>query len=352
MLEYPTQKIAQAAAAMAHAPHMEVLETYLPQLLQPYTDNSLSRCGAADFQATALNMATGKRLDLLVPYLTRHPLLRDTDVLLASELDCGMARSGNTDVTQTLAKALGMNYAFGMEFLALDAGTHGNGQGLGGNAILSRYPLSHTAVIHLPIEFDWFGLEGEPRFGTRIALAAEITAGERRVGVCSAHLDNRCSPAGRAHQMAWLLRELDRIYGDIPMLIGGDMNTNTIDGDQRHAYEALSGKPEEQARRMASIPRWEPLMDCAVGRGYRYDTCNLFDKCTRLRPDPAGELHMNLDWFFSRGLACDCPGAVSCVFDHTALEGAGADLSAFDGQYLSDHYAITVHCRPGEAAER
>lgn len=345
MLEYPVQKLTEAVDAMAHAPHMEVLETYLPQLLQPYTDNSLSRVGpAGGFSAVAFNMAAGTRLDLLTLYLTRHPALRNADVILASEVDCGMARSGNADVTRTLARKLGLNYAFGMEFLTVDAWKNGNEQGLGGNAILSRYPLSHVSVIHLPIEFDWFGLESDRRLGTRIAVAAEIDCGGRRIGVCSAHLDNRVSPAGRACQMTYLAEELNRIYGGIPMLIGGDMNTNTIDGDQKDAYAALSGKPDEQKRRMAAIPRWEPLMDCAVRRGYRYDNCNLFNKVTRLRPDPAGELQMNLDWFFSRGLDCSDPCTVSCVFDHSALEN-GDDCAAFDGQYLSDHYAIAVHCR-------
>jgi hypothetical protein len=54
----------------------------------------------------------------------RHlPQLDRPDVILLTEMDVGMARSGNLHTTRLLAHALGMNYAWGLEFIEL---TNGN----------------------------------------------------------------------------------------------------------------------------------------------------------------------------------------------------------------------------------
>ena len=43
--------------------------------------------------------------------------LRDADVVILNEVDLGMKRTGYRDVTRDLARALGMNYVFGVEFV-------------------------------------------------------------------------------------------------------------------------------------------------------------------------------------------------------------------------------------------
>ena len=61
------------------------------------------------------------------------------DVLLLSEMDHGLNRSGQHHTTADLAKKLGYGYVYGVEFL--DNGNQENEVGYRGNAILSRAEL-------------------------------------------------------------------------------------------------------------------------------------------------------------------------------------------------------------------
>ena len=51
---------------------------------------------------------TAARIDAL---LREHPLIGASDLLLLTELDYGMARSGNRFVAREIARALNLNYA-------------------------------------------------------------------------------------------------------------------------------------------------------------------------------------------------------------------------------------------------
>ena len=72
------------------------------------------------------------------------------DVVLLTELDVGMARSGNRHTVRELARTMGAGYAFGVEYVELGLGDdrekawhagESNAVGLHGNAILSKAPL-------------------------------------------------------------------------------------------------------------------------------------------------------------------------------------------------------------------
>ena len=92
----------------------------------------------------------------------------DADIIILNEMDIGMARSGQQHTTRLLAHALGMNYAWGLEFVELTRGnqqeqdaTEGmeNSMGLHGNAILSRCRIVDPLVIR--------GDDIEPYFSDR-----------------------------------------------------------------------------------------------------------------------------------------------------------------------------------------
>ena len=98
--------------------------------------------------------------------------LRDSaaDIVLATEMDFGMARSGQRHTTRDLAAALGLGYAFGVEFVELGIGDAyetslfadmPNDHGLHGNAILSRYPIENAAL--LPLDDGGYGSRKRPR---------------------------------------------------------------------------------------------------------------------------------------------------------------------------------------------
>lgn len=101
-----------------------------------------------------------------------------------------------------------------------------------GNAILANVPLSSPCAIELPFERQ-----------RRVAVAAEVVIGGRRVALCSVHLENR-SPwsrswrtlgSGRRRQMEGLLGVFpDRSEADA-FALGGDLNT-WVRGRREGAY--------------------------------------------------------------------------------------------------------------------
>src|SRR5207245_3604625 len=62
--------------------------------------------------ALAWNLERGIRLDGIVDALKNNDRLNNKDVLLLTELDYGMARSGNRFVAREIARELKLNYAF------------------------------------------------------------------------------------------------------------------------------------------------------------------------------------------------------------------------------------------------
>src|SRR5436190_16376545 len=112
-------------------------------------------------RAVAWNVQRGARLDDLRRAVLAPPFA-GTDLLLLSEVDVGLGRSGNRNVARELAEALGMSYAFGVSYLALtddfgdDAGGRENTLALAGPAILSRYPIGRVENIDLPEIRDKF----------------------------------------------------------------------------------------------------------------------------------------------------------------------------------------------------
>ena len=169
------------------------------------------------------------------------PSLRDPDLVLLGEMDLGMARSSNQHTTREMAAALGMNYAYGVEFLEFTGGEAQeridypgeNDMGFHGNAILSKYPLHNVRMLRFPGIEKWYaGKEHgaseseqvQKRLGGRMALFATIRVG-REVTVVSTHLES--SPrdsATRKSQMETLLGDLKTYSRGGPVIMGGDLN--------------------------------------------------------------------------------------------------------------------------------
>jgi endonuclease/exonuclease/phosphatase family metal-dependent hydrolase len=115
----------------------------------------------------------------------RTPELKEVDVWLLNEFDLGMARSGQHHTVRLLAYALGLNYAWGVEFVELSNGnkeeqqrTSGqtNQHGLHGNAILSRWPLHEVEVVRMPGMAPLFnGTGSETAFGHEKRLGSRMT---------------------------------------------------------------------------------------------------------------------------------------------------------------------------------
>lgn len=204
-------------------------------------------------------------------------MLRAADVIVLNEVDWGMKRTDYRKIAADLAATLGMNYAFGVQFVELSPvrlsreSLHADADenevlelikvdpvrynGLHGVAILSRFPLENVRLVpfkHQP--YDWYRSEkkGAPllekgkrqlsnrvfleetlrevRRGVRTSLLADI-ADERfpsgRVTIVATHLEARTKPAERTRQLEELLSEIKDIRH--PVILAGDMNTSTED---------------------------------------------------------------------------------------------------------------------------
>ena len=183
--------------------------------------------------ALAWNIERGNRFDGIADALANHPQLKDKDLLLLTELDDGMARSGNRFVARELAQTLKLNYAFAPVYIALQKGSGvesevaaENTNSLHGLALLSKYPLNNLRTVALPNGKDKMWGK-EKRLGYLRALIADIAhpAGEFRA--VTVHLDAHSSRKHRRRQMKIILDYLAELPA-LPTVIGGDWNTTTF----------------------------------------------------------------------------------------------------------------------------
>jgi len=186
----------------------------------------------APLRAVAWNVERGKRFSALLGVLGGEPLLRDADLLLLTEVDIGMGRSGNRNVPRALAEALDMGYVFANYHLVLAPGDsaerhHGedNTLGLHGAALLTRLPVQRFWAVALPEFTDKFH-SLEKRLGSKRALLCELALPDGPLLVVVVHLDPFAPPNHRAAQLKIVVDAIERT-GIHRVLLGGDLNTNT-----------------------------------------------------------------------------------------------------------------------------
>lgn len=324
-------------------------------------------------RATAWNVERGARLEAVASVLASHELLRQSDVLLLTELDYGMARSGNLHVARELAERLRLSYAFAPCYVALSKGNGlesdvrgENEEGLHGNAVLARWPIRRAWSVALPNGKD--KMRGtEKRLGSQRAVVADVEHPAGTLRAASLHLDAHSSQRHRRRQMRVVLDFLEALSPRRPVLVGGDWNTSTY--NSRHSFysilgfwrRVLMGTGHVIENHYLRPERWfeRGLFGELERRGYRfrdlneegagtlhYDVrdlaanTNMADWVPRwcfrfiewaLR-DHGGRCSLKLDWFAGRDLVPD-PASPPRVVG--ALRGPG-------GQVLSDHDPIVV----------
>jgi endonuclease/exonuclease/phosphatase family metal-dependent hydrolase len=346
------------------------LETDIRRVLDTPETGNFSRGQAparSSYRFAAWNVERGAQFDGQVEVLRTHPHLREADVLLLTETDSGMARSGNRNVARDLARALGMYYAFVPCYLNLTKGSGfeqdlpgDNDLGLHGNAILSRYPLDNVRPIFLENGVDIMASR-EKRIGRQAAVAADIRFPDFTVTALSVHLDAQST---QRHRYLQLRDVLDRVRDAPAVVIGGDWNTSTYNSSR--AVHAILGfwlrvlmGVDNVIRNHYLHPyrRFErDLFGLLEQRGFDYRECNRLGEHTvsydvgdlratkALRDwvpgwcfhfirwslrNHAGRCPLKLDWFATRGLRNANP-----VVIHEVREGRAVPLS--------DHDAIAV----------
>ena len=329
-------------------------------------DHEAARALGPRLRFVAWNVQRGARFDALAGALRGDPILSRADVVLLTEIDCGLGRSANRNVARELADALGMSYVFGPSYLTLgdDWGENQTGAAntlaLAGTAILTRGSIVHAENVDLPELRDKFS-SSERRLGKKRALLVDVehAAGRLRVGAC--HLDSNASPGQRARQLRALLDRIDAGSPASPAILGGDFNSSTHDLSSPLAMvRDLVGKLVLRGFRR-SIDGYmrpdeldeKPLFELLAARGFSADRFNdrtrgsyRFDfndpyACQKLRRIGGPGLvwlvrritrrwnaclPARLDWFAARGLR--------------ALDATVVDPRDAAGQAVSDHAAV------------
>jgi len=366
-------------AQLQSTPELEASAAY--REIEPLVRRVLDTPEAGDFTSGAAaqkeqyrvvgwNLERGIFYEEQLEQFRTHPYLSSADILLLTETDVGMARSGNRNIARELARELGMHYAFTPCYLNLAKGSGveydmegENELGLHGNAILSRYPLKDQRPIALENGKD--KMKGrEKRLGRQTATVATVELPQGDVPIVSVHLDANSSQIHRANQMRDVLNGLP---SDGPAIIGGDWNTTTFNSSS--ATHAILGfwvrvflGPDNTIRNHFLHPynRFErELFDRLKAAGFDYERCNLpaerttsydvddakthknlrewvpnwcFDFIRWALRDHDGKCPLKIDWFAVRGLEAGNP-----VVMHEFREGRKPPLS--------DHDAIGVDVR-------
>jgi endonuclease/exonuclease/phosphatase family metal-dependent hydrolase len=250
-------------------------------------------------------------------------------VTLLSEVDVGMARSGNVHTVRELIGSAGEGYSYGVEFVELDLGNaqemrrHAGERNVGsfhGNAILTKLALEQVCLIPLEESGFWFpGYQGaQRRIGGRMALAARVSAAPRPLWVVSVHLESKTDPQDRQAQIRNLLRALDALAPDDACVIGGDFNT-----------KALPREGDAWNRLFDSVTDHEPLFADLAGAGFDWAGANLARPTQRIGPSNKPESPFGkLDWIVVRGVAVENPQVVPALDEQA--------------HPISDHEMLTV----------
>lgn len=320
----------------------EVMEK-IPQFWRAETDNFLSPPERVPPHLGVLmfNMERGVHLEEIREFLQDCPAIRPFDLILANELDDGCARSDNRNTARELAEALGLNYAWGLEFIELV--NDENAKGFHGNAVFSRWPIRRAGVIRLPEQYNWY-FDRQKRIGGRLAVFAQLEVGGAPLGVVSIHLENRTDGLGRQAQMRTILETVRRELPDMPLILGGDLNTNTFDGRDKEDIGAIAASPDLRRRCLEGVFDYEPLLPMAAADGYHIVPRE--PRMTRRKPLPGGDfLPLRLDWILLKGVRAEKSYMVSTAREDFTFARPGGALARFEGAELSDHNAIWALCR-------
>ena len=288
------------------------------------------------------NMERGVHLEEIREFLRDCPAIQPFDLILANELDDGCFRSGNKNTARELARAFGLNYAWGLEFIELV--DQRNEKGFHGNAVFSRWPIRRAGVIRLPEQYNWY-FDRQRRIGGRLAVYAELDVGGKPVGAVSIHLENRTHGAGRQAQMAAILEAVDHELPGMPVILGGDLNTNTFDGRSKEDIGDVAGSPALRRRCLEGVFDFEPLLPMCAQAGYEIVPGE--PRLTRRKPLPDGDfLPLRLDLILLRGLRAEESRMVSTAREDLTFARPGSALARFAGKELSDHNAVWAMCAP------
>jgi endonuclease/exonuclease/phosphatase family metal-dependent hydrolase len=186
---------------------------------------TISAAGSGDtLRVVSFNIEYARETKRAIRIMRSSPELRDADVVLLQEMT---ART-----SKMVADSLGMHYVY------YPATYNRIVRHDFGNAVLSRWPIVEDAKLILPSRSRYAKTQ-------RIATAATLQVGDRRVRVYSTHFGTPLDLGreGRVAQLEFILADAERYP---VVLIGGDMNSADIG---RVARESGYGWPTDTIRK-------------------------------------------------------------------------------------------------------
>lgn len=338
----PNPQRQRLGALLEQLPQSAVMDQ-IPQFQEAEIHNRPEAAGQTPpaLGVLVFNMERGVHLAELEDFLRDCPDVRPFDVILANELDDGCIRSGGTDTAREIARRLGLHHVFGLEFIELANGE--DPKGYHGNAVFSRWPIRRAKVLRLPEQYNWY-FDRQRRIGGRLAILAELDVAGTPMGVATIHLENRTHGEGRKLQLEAILREADAMFPNMPVILGGDLNTNTFDGRDTDAINQIAADPLLQRRCLEDVAAWEGALPLAESFGYQI--MPEAPVATRRKPLPDGSnLDLRLDWLLLRGAQPTEGRTISTRRADCSFATPGSALERFTGEELSDHNAVWAACK-------
>ena len=164
------------------------------------------------------------------------------------------------------------------------------------------------------------------------------------MGAVSIHLENRTHGEGRKAQMAAILEAVRKELPDMPLILGGDLNTNTFDGRAKEDIGAIAADPALRRRCLEDVGSFEPLLPLCAADGY--EIVPKEPRLTRRKPLPNGDsLPLRLDWILLKGITASESRMISTAKEDLTYAKPGSALERFQGAELSDHNAVWAMCR-------
>lgn len=317
---------------MRRIPQFRAPETFCPSGAVPSVSDTI--------RAAVFNMEHGYRIREIIPFLRECPDLKGADLIFGNELDDGTERSGNIDASRKIAEALGYHYAYALEFIELV--NPNDRKGYEGNTLFSRWPIVRAESLYVPEGYNWY-FDEQKRIGGRVALFCELDVAGKRLGAVCVHLENRTTSGMRAEQAAAIFRKANEMFGDMPILIGGDFNTNAFDYGEASVRAAFERQKDDGI--IVDPSPFELLFSTADTAGFDWRSCNGHAVPTRRRPTGDGVLQLHLDWIFSRAASCVRYGMISTLLRDCSWADAQSPLRRAAFSELSDHNVVWADFR-------
>jgi endonuclease/exonuclease/phosphatase family metal-dependent hydrolase len=203
------------------------------------------------------NVDRGLRLPEIAAFLEAQ----QADLLTLQEVDLNARRTGRRNVAEELARRLGMNYVFGLEFEELTQGSRIS-PAYHGQATLSRWGLTNPRIIRFRAQSEfwrprWFLPRTTPfqeRLGGRIALITDVEVPGRALTVYNVHLESRGNERLRVAQLTEAFDDAAMSAPQRPALVAGDLNCDISARDTAALIELKGFRNVFQGSRSPTTP--------------------------------------------------------------------------------------------------